>query len=129
MERQRRPTTSIGYASFGSAAPLLALAQAACTVALLLVATSAAAAVADCGRPLGSSTTRATDCLYTLRVAVDLETCALCTCDVDSNGDVVASDALLCLRFAVGQDVVLSCPPCVDCPEFAEWTTHAGIGE
>ena len=52
------------------------------------------------------------DAQFVLRVAVGISPCALCTCDVNSSGSVSASDALIVLKNAVGQDVPLNCPPC-----------------
>jgi len=54
----------------------------------------------------------ATDALFILRVAVSLETCPLCVCDVDNSGKVAATDALLTLKVAVGQQIALTCPAC-----------------
>ncbi len=50
------------------------------------------------------------DALFTLRVAVGLDSCALEVCDVDSSGRVSATDALLLLQAAVGLDVEIECP-------------------
>ena len=50
------------------------------------------------------------DALFTLRVAVGLDSCALEVCDVDSNGRVSATDSLLLLQAAVGLDVEIECP-------------------
>lgn len=71
------------------------------------------AANGDCGIPLGSgSTPKTSDCLYVLKAGVGTLPCAHCTCDTNGNGSIAASDALLCLKLAVGQSVVLACPPC-----------------
>lgn len=53
------------------------------------------------------------DALFTLRAAVQTVTCVLCVCDVDDSGTVLATDALIVLKSAVGQDVSLTCPPCL----------------
>ena len=66
-----------------------------------------------CGDPDDSGAVNATDALIELRVAVGIETCALCVCNVDSIGTFVsASDALRVLNAAVGLPIVLTCPPC-----------------
>jgi hypothetical protein len=54
----------------------------------------------------------ASDALLTLKAAVGSAVCALCVCDVDSNGSVGAADALRVLKKAVGQDIALTCVPC-----------------
>lgn len=66
-----------------------------------------------CGFPVsdGDNPT-ASDALVTLKAAVGGVECALCVCDVNSNGDVGASDALAILRAAVGTETPLDCPPC-----------------
>lgn len=98
-------------------------------VMLLAPAPRAGAATGDCGVPLGTAQSTVTDCLFILGAAVQIRQCEPCVCDVNLSGGITASDALLCLRFAVGQDVVLGCPPCAGCPGFVEWTTRAGLGE
>lgn len=53
----------------------------------------------------------ASDCLFILRAAVGTSTCSPeCICDVNAAGGITATDALLCLKKAVGQDVALNCP-------------------
>lgn len=64
-----------------------------------------------CGDPVplvGKVTS--TDALYILRGAVGLVACPSCLCDVNGSGSLLASDALLDLRDAVGQEVELKCP-------------------
>ena len=64
-----------------------------------------------CGDPTNDGRTTATDALFALNVAVGLQTCSLCTCDVDSSSSVSASDALRLLNFSVGiPGVMLDCP-------------------
>lgn len=74
----------------------------------------ASAAQGDCGQPQSNGDgPSAADCLFILRVAVDLEVCEACVCDVTGNADTAASDALRCLGIAVGQDgLTLDCQPC-----------------
>jgi len=52
------------------------------------------------------------DALAVLKAAVGTFDCALCTCDVNNSGNVSATDALIVLKKAVGQDVPLNCPAC-----------------
>jgi len=64
-----------------------------------------------CGDPTNDGRTTASDALFALNVAVGLQTCSLCTCDVDSSSSVSASDALRLLNFSVGiPGVTLDCP-------------------
>jgi hypothetical protein len=65
-----------------------------------------------CGNPYANSDDRVntTDALYTLRVAVELETCDLCVCDVNGDGTVTATDTLLMLRQIVGLGDLFVCP-------------------
>jgi hypothetical protein len=68
-----------------------------------------------CGDPDHSGATNASDALIVLRVAVGVESCALCVCNVDSVGTFTsASDALRVLNAAVGLPAVLTCPTCAD---------------
>jgi hypothetical protein len=83
--------------------------------------TPATAANGDCGQPVstGASPT-ASDCLFILKVAVGSQTCdPACICNTDGNpptGGTSATDALLCLKIAVGQPgVSLNCMP-TPCP-------------
>jgi hypothetical protein len=46
-----------------------------------------------------------------LQGALGLRECELCTCDVDSSGDVMATDALMILRTCTNLPVPLDCPP------------------
>ncbi|HEY2775904.1 MAG TPA: hypothetical protein VGK20_17820 [Candidatus Binatia bacterium] len=114
------------------------IATVAAPVALLVVAAmlrilepAAAAATGDCGVPVSQTQPKTSDCLYILNAAVQLRSCLLCTCDVNDSSDITASDALLCLKFAVGQDVTLHCPSCTGaagCPVSVRWTTRGGFG-
>ena len=55
----------------------------------------------------------ASDALALLRVAVGLETCDACVCNVDSSpGPVGASEVLRTLSVAVGLPVALHCAAC-----------------
>jgi len=89
---------------------------AASLASLLLMAatpvTSAHAANGDCSQPvsMGEGPT-ASDCLAILRTAVGSLSCdPECICAPKGTLPVSASDALLCLRFAVGHTVELHCP-------------------
>jgi hypothetical protein len=73
----------------------------------------AAAANGDCGQPLSSgSGPNASDCGYILKSAVGQAECDLCVCDINGNGKLNTTDALVCLKKAVGQGVALDCPAC-----------------
>ena len=65
-----------------------------------------------CGNPIdpANDTRTVADGLKTLRVAVGVDTCDSCLCDVDDSGAVTATDALILLQFAVGLPLQLSCP-------------------
>src|SRR5689334_22924879 len=83
---------------------------------LLLIASLASAAPAlaakgDCSQPVSSGTGPLTsDCLFILKVSVGSQTCdPACICAPQDGVPVLASDALRCLRKAVGQDVALAC--------------------
>ncbi|HYC56617.1 MAG TPA: hypothetical protein VEL28_16930 [Candidatus Binatia bacterium] len=76
------------------------------------VPVSGRAANGDCGQPSsnGASPT-ASDCLFILRTAVGSETCTpQCICAPKGTLPVTTTDALLCLKKAVGQNVQLNCP-------------------
>ena len=64
----------------------------------------------DCGDPVNFGRITALDAQTILRASVGLEHCHLCVCDVDSSGEVLSSDALRDLQFAVGLPVLLECP-------------------
>jgi hypothetical protein len=73
-----------------------------------------------CGDPVGdpnestegTGTVAAGDALFVLRSAVGGIPCPLCTCDVNDSAGVTATDALLVLKVAVGQNTTLDCPAC-----------------
>lgn len=52
------------------------------------------------------------DALEVVRAALGLTSCPFCECDVDGNGRVTVSDALLLLHVAVGLPRDLECPAC-----------------
>ena len=73
----------------------------------------------DCGNPLITTELPirpikppdASDALYILLTAIGQHPpCQPCICDVDSDGEIGATDALLTLAFAVGEPVTLTCP-------------------
>jgi hypothetical protein len=77
------------------------------------VTTTTLVPVRDCGDPAApAGTITAGDALLILRVAVGLNTCAACVCDVNRSGTITAGDALATLRRAVGQIVPPNCPAC-----------------
>jgi len=95
----------------------LAYASAAALAAVLtLPPTTSHAALGDCSQPTSTGDNpTATDCLVLLQIAVQQTTCeafgfpACQTCDVDSSGSVVATDALICLNKATQQPIQLNC--------------------
>jgi Cys-rich repeat protein len=66
-----------------------------------------------CGNPFGQDddVVNATDALFTLRVAVELEECSLCVCDVTGDGAITATDTLMVLRQVVGLGDIFVCTP------------------
>jgi hypothetical protein len=64
------------------------------------------------GTSARGSLVTASDALFILNAAVGLVSCEPCICDVDGQGSVAASDALLALKKAVDELIELSCPPC-----------------
>lgn len=54
----------------------------------------------------------ASDALIVLSASVGIAECPLCVCDVNDSGGITATDALLVVRYAVGQPLTLECPPC-----------------
>ena len=80
--------------------------------ALVLCASAAQALLGDCGEPKVGGPV-ATDALEVLRTGVGASDCGgfdPCICDVNATGTVTASDALLVLQRAVGQNVAFACP-------------------
>ncbi|HYC54680.1 MAG TPA: hypothetical protein VEL28_07065 [Candidatus Binatia bacterium] len=67
-----------------------------------------------CGEVTGDQKVLAGDALATLKAAVGSMWCVLCMCDVNESGDVTATDSLIVLKHAVGQDVDLNCPTCLE---------------
>jgi len=66
-----------------------------------------------CAQPVSSGTNPlASDCLFILGVSVGTRACTPneCVCDPSGDGNVVATDALLCLNAAVGNTATLDCP-------------------
>jgi len=61
-----------------------------------------------CGRPYDNLNC-IVNAVFVLQAALDLRSCELCTCDVDSSGDVTTTDALLILRGCVDLPVSLQC--------------------
>lgn len=102
LPRAGSPTSS---RSFRGVAWLLA--------ALLLAPVARAHAwPGNCSQPASDGVSPvASDCLYVLQTAVGSQSCdPACACAPTGTLPVKASDALLCLRYAVGQEVSLLCP-------------------
>lgn len=90
----------------------------ACALAVLVglaAAGVATAAKGDCGQPVSTdSGPNASDCSAVLKASVGSAVCAECICDINGSASLTTTDALLCLKKAVGQNVALKCPPCND---------------
>lgn len=90
------------------------------SITLCVAARPALAEQGVCSQPVTSGVTpTATDCLFILMVAVDTETCSPeCICAPKGTLPTTATDALVCLKYAVGQPVELVCPcsPPSTCP-------------
>jgi DNA-binding beta-propeller fold protein YncE len=73
---------------------------------------AAPAGLGDCAQPIGTGTGPvATDCLYILNAAIGLQVCdPECICAPTGVVPPKATDALLCLASATGQQVTFACP-------------------
>ena len=70
----------------------------------------------ECGQPISNGAKPTpTDALFVLKAGLGLETCAPCVCDLNGNGTISSTDALIDLGVAVGQPLELLCPAC-ECP-------------
>lgn len=67
-----------------------------------------AAACRLCGRPFDNLHC-IVNAVFVLQAALDLRSCELCTCDVDSSGTVTTTDALMILRSCVDLPANLQC--------------------
>jgi len=75
--------------------------------------------VQGCGTPVSGAASgpAASDALYALRASVGASACDACICDVDLNGFVSATDALVLLKHAVGALTdTLACVQCQSPP-------------
>jgi hypothetical protein len=90
--------------SIGAGISLLAI--------FLTLPASAFAAQGDCSQPVTNGVRpTASDCLFILKVAVGSGACEpACVCDTSGESGTTATDALICLKKAVGQTVELACP-------------------
>ena len=81
-------------------------------IALLAAAAPSLAlsALPPCGRPTNGTAPRASDALYVLKATVQSTDCDIRVCDVTDTNTVTASDALMILKGAVGQEVNFNCP-------------------
>lgn len=79
---------------------------------LCLAVAPAEAGLGDCSQPLSSGPAPvSTDCLFILNAAVSLASCSpACICAPSGELPISATDALVCLRRAVGQVIPLNCP-------------------
>lgn len=71
---------------------------------------AALAGLPPCGQPTNGPAPKASDALYVLRAAVASGACDIRVCDVSDTNTVTASDALMILKAAVGQDILFNCP-------------------
>jgi len=107
------PPLALHLASLGALLPLV--------LAVVGVPSARSEMGCYCGQPLSGIPDTApdhplaTDCLFILNVGIGLQTCdPVCICDVDASGDTPnATDALICLKAAVGVSDLLAC----ECPE------------
>ncbi len=65
-----------------------------------------------CGDANADMSVNSSDALAALETGIGAGDCPVCICDVDQIGGVIATDALLILRFGVGHAIVLSCSVC-----------------
>ncbi len=66
-----------------------------------------------CGDPDDTGEVTVVDALHTLKTAVDLASCDLCVCDVNSDRSITPSDALLSLQEATqSSHHAMECPAC-----------------
>jgi hypothetical protein len=81
-------------------------------LALIGRAGAAGAAQGDCAQPLSPGIgPTASDCLFILGASVGLQSCnPACVCLPSGALPITATDALICLKAAVGQQVELACP-------------------
>ena len=81
-------------------------------VALIGISGVAGAAQGDCAQPLSvGSGPAASDCLFILRASVGVQACdPECVCLPSGSPPIAATDALICLKAAVGHVVELACP-------------------
>jgi hypothetical protein len=95
-------------------------------LSIVLTAAVARADLGDCGQPRTSGQkATATDCLFLLQFAVGAqEFDRPCICDLDRSGVTTATDALMCLRIAVGNPLQTNCY----CPYAQINITLAGTG-
>lgn len=92
---------------------MVSLSVAASLIAIVLgLPSPALSAQGDCGQPVtGGANPAASDCLFILRAAIGAETCdPACICNTSGDAGTTATDALICLKKAVGQFVPLVCP-------------------
>jgi hypothetical protein len=90
---------------------------------------TAIGAQGDCSQPVSTGTNPlASDCLFILRVAVNLQACTpqACVCDPTGDASTTASDALTCLKKAVGEPITLLCPCNTTTSSTTTTTTNGG---
>jgi hypothetical protein len=77
-----------------------------------VVPNTSRAELGECSQPLTTGPTlTASDCLYILRAAIGTASCSPeCVCAPKGTLPITATDALVCLKGAIGQAIVFSCP-------------------
>ncbi|MFP6626306.1 MAG: hypothetical protein VCA74_04500 [Deltaproteobacteria bacterium] len=137
-----KPASKVLYLLFApalalllAATPALALEKAAgcgnpdndryCEVGGTLDTSKSCTADPDCTTGTCEDRIVASDALGTLRTAVGLESCDNVRCDVDASGSILAADALLVLKYAVGLITMLDCPG-VDLTDIAALPSATG---
>jgi hypothetical protein len=88
-----------------------------CALALVLASDAgqgpgahAATTSSICGDADGDGSIKSSDALASLKVAVGFGECVPPRCDVNNSGSISSSDAVTILGWAIGRQVVLSCP-------------------
>jgi len=67
-----------------------------------------------CGDANRNGSISATDAQVALRAATELGSCLGCICDVNDSGSISTLDALIILKRAVGQNIAMECPVCIE---------------
>lgn len=84
---------------------------AAAVVAMLTAASFTYGGAGDCSQPISDGTSpTALDCVFILRAAIGFVSCdPVCICDPSGDDSITPTDALICIRRAVGMNVPQLC--------------------